>query len=116
MTPKTKEVIAEMRKYFPKFSKVVLCYCRNPAYGCVLSEDAMRTLHNLFPDYKVAQNRSSCVKPDTRKTIPNRKKAHRLTLRLDDEAYAKFEEAVKQSETSQQKFLEKLLEEHYERE
>ena len=112
--PIVKEIVATMKNEFPLFSRTVLCMCRNPAYGCVLSEDAARTLHEIYPDYKIAQNRSSSVKHGTRKSISKRKKAHRLTVRLDDEAYAKFEAALKSaSATSTQAFLEKVLEDYY---
>lgn len=112
--PTTKEIVEAMRTKFPKFSRVVLCMARNPAYGCVLSEDAARTLQEISPEFKVAQNRSSSVKHGTRKTIPKRKKAHHLTLRLDDEAYSKFEAALKSaSAASTQAFLEKVLEDYY---
>lgn len=112
--PTSKEIIATLRSKFPKFSKVTLCMVRNPAYGCALSEEAVRTLQDIYPDLKVAQNRSSCVKPRKRQSVSNRKKAHRLTVRLDDEAYAKFEAALKSaSATSTQAFLEKVLEEYY---
>jgi hypothetical protein len=88
--------------------------CRNPAYGCVLSDDAARTLHEIYPDFNVAQNRSSSVKHGTRKSVSKRKKSHHLTLRLDDESYAKFEAALKSaSATSTQAFLEKVLEDYY---
>lgn len=109
-----KEIVAAMRNEFPLFSRTVLCMVKNPAYGCVLSEDAARTLHEIYPDFKVAQNRSSSVKHSTRKSVSNRKKAHRLTVRLDDAAYAKFEAALKNaSAASTQAFLEKVLEEYY---
>ena len=109
-----KEIVATMRTKFPLFSRTVLCMVKNPAYGCVLSDDAARTLHEIYPDYKVAQNRSSSVKHGTRKSVSKRKKSHHLTLRLDDESYAKFEAALKSaSATSTQAFLEKVLEAYY---
>lgn len=109
-----KEIVETMRNEFPLFSRTVLCMCRNPAYGCVLSEDAARTLHEIYPDFKIAQNRSSSVKHSMRKSVPKRKKAHRLTLMLDDEAYSKFEAALKEaSAASKQAFLEKVLEDYY---
>lgn len=112
--PTSKEIIATLRTKFPKFSKVTLCMVRNPAYGCALSEEAARTLQEIYPNYKVAQKPSSCVKPSKRRSVSNRKKAHRLTVRLDDEAYTKFEAALKKtSATSTQAFLEKVLEEYY---
>lgn len=112
--PTTKEIVATMRTKFPLFSRIVLCMCRNPAYGCVLSDDAASTLHDIYPDYKIAQNRSSSVKRGTRKSVSKRKKSHHLTLRLDDESYAKFEAALKSaSATSTQAFLEKVLEDYY---
>ena len=110
----TKEIVSVLKEKFPKFSKIAWCMAQNPAYGVALSEDAARTLQEIYPDYKVAQKPSSCVKPSKRRSVSNRKKAHRLTVRLDDEAYTKFEAALKKtSATSTQAFLEKVLEEYY---
>lgn len=80
--------------------------CRNPEYGCVLSNDAEKLLKETYPSLRLT--------PTTKKKkSAQRKKSHHLTLRLDDEAYAKFEQA--KSDISTQQFLEKLLEEYYER-
>ena len=109
----SKEIIATLKTKFPRFSKATLCMVRHPeAYGCVLSEDAARTLHEIYPDFECAQKPFSRVKLENRKKPDQRKKQHRVTLRLDDAAYAKFEEAAK-SASSKQVFLEKLLEDYY---
>lgn len=115
--PTSREIIATLRTKFPKFQKSTLCMVRHPEdYGCVLSEDAVQTLYNIYPDLEMAQKPSSKVKPASRKSVTKRKKAHRLTVRLDDEAYSKFEAALKSaSAASTQAFLEKVLEEYYDR-
>lgn len=112
--PTNKQIVAYLKTEFPKFHKGILSMCRNPAYGCALSEDAAAALHKIYPDLKIAQKPSSRVKLKKAKKPENRKKAHRLTLRLDDDAYSKFEAALKaDSSTSIQDFLEKVLEDYY---
>lgn len=82
--------------------------CRNPEYGCVLSKDAEKLLKETYPSLRLTPT-------SKKKKSAQRKKSHHLTLRLDDEAYAKFEAALKStSATSTQQFLEKVLEEYYE--
>ena len=109
--PTNKEIVAYLKKDFPKFHKGILSMAQNPAYGCALSEDAARTLHEIYPDFECSQKPFSRVKLEVKKKPENRTKSHRLTLRLDDEAFKKFE-AVR-STTSTQAFLEKVLEEYY---
>ena len=110
--PTSKEIIATLRTKFPRFQKGTLSMINHPEnYGCVLSEEAMRVLREAYPDF----DQEPCIKP-RKKSSAKRKKAHRLTVRLDDEAYSKFEAALKSaSATSTQAFLEKVLEEYYDR-
>ena len=104
---RSSQIIACLNQAFPKFNRVALCYVRNPEYGCALSKEAEKLLKEAYPDLRLTRT-------GRRKRAAARKKAHHLTLRLDDEAYAKFEEALKSSSvTSKQEFLEKILEEYY---
>ena len=105
-TVKSGQIVACLRTAFPKFSRSTLCMVRNPEYGCVLSKDAEKLLKETYPSLRLTTT------PKKKKSA-QRKKSHHLTLRLDDEAYAKFEQA--KSDASTQQFLEKLLEEYYER-
>ena len=110
--PTSKEIIATLRTKFPNFQKGTLSMVRHPeSYGCVLSEEAIRTLQEAYPGF----GQEPCTKPK-KKSAVKRKKAHRLTVRLDDEAYSRFEAALKsESAVSTQAFLEKVLEEYYDR-
>lgn len=110
--PTNKEIVAYLKREFPKIHKGVLSMVQSRDYGVALSEDAARTLHEIYPDFECAQKPFSRVKLENRKKPDQRKKQHRVTLRLDDAAYAKFEEAAK-SASSKQVFLEKLLEDYY---
>lgn len=88
---------------------------QNPDYGVALSEEAARTLHEIYPNFECVQKPFSRVKLEKKKRHVNRTKSHRLTVRLDDENYKKFEAALKSASTATtQEFLEKVLEEYYE--
>ena len=88
---------------------------QNPDYGVALSEEAARTLHEIYPNFECVQKPFSRVKLEKKKRPVNRTKSHRLTISLDDEAYQRFEVALKSAAiTSKQEFLEKVLEDYYE--
>lgn len=112
--PKNKEIVATLKEKFPKFHKGLLSAARNSDYGVVLSPSAVRTLREIYPDFKIDSKAVFTSLTQTHKW-DSRKKSHRLTVRLDDENYKKFEAALKSASTATtQEFLEKVLEEYYE--
>lgn len=112
--PTNKEIVAALKEKFPRLSKSTLSMARNSDYGVVLSPSAVRTLREIYPDFKIDSKAVFTSLTQTHKW-DSRKKSHRLTVRLDDENYKKFEAALKSASTATtQEFLEKVLEEYYE--
>lgn len=105
--PTNKEIIATLRETFPKFSKGQLSMVRSSRYGVALSAFAVRTLHEIYPDFKID---SRGVFTSLTRSPEKRSKSNRVAVRLDDAAYAKFKEAFEASgEKTMQDYLEKII-------
>ena len=69
------DVVEMLKTEFPKITKGTLSMVRRGTYGVVLSQKAVGVLNKAHPPKK-----------------ENRKKSHKLTIRLDDETFSMFEE------------------------
>ena len=88
----TNDVVELLKPEFPKFTKATLSMVKRGTYGVVLSQKAVGVLHQAHPPKK-----------------ENRKKAHKLTIRLDDETFAIVEEFRTQNDLTMQDIVECLI-------
>ena len=51
--PTRNEIIAALKEKFPRITKAQLSMASNCAYGVVLSASAVRTLQDIYPDFKI---------------------------------------------------------------
>lgn len=89
------EVTRALKEKFPKFSRVTLCMINNPEYGIFFSEEAESYL------------KRQGVIPTAKR--PVRKKANRLSARVDDDTYRKIEEITSKTGQTMQQYLESLV-------
>ena len=107
--PTRAEIIEALKPTFPKISKAALSMASQEAYGVALSASARRTLQDIYPDVKCAQN--GLLVSLTRHP-EKRSRSHRLSVRLNDEEYEKFQQKMSESGCNTvQEYLLKRLEE-----
>ena len=101
-----------MQKKYPKFTRIQLCMARNPEYGLVLAPEAVSMLRK--DNITISNNNGlQSVKQASKKE--NRTKRNRVSFRMSDELFGKFEQLRQNGGTkSNQEFLENIVKEYLE--
>ena len=86
------EIIHLLRHEYPKFSHAALSMVKKKTYGVVLAPKAVRLLDAAFPMKK-----------------PKRKKAHQLTVRVDDRLFGMIERFCEKHKITTQDLAERAI-------
>ena len=88
----TNDVVEMLKTEFPKITKGTLSMVRRGTYGVVLSQKAVGVLNKAHPPKK-----------------ENRKKAHKLTVRLDDYTFERLQTVCREYNCSVQEIAEDAI-------